>query len=83
MTNYNNYRDLDMSDVLRDADDQFDAFLHSIWGEDEVELARLRYLYGEEARQGTSRYSLAVVATIDGARAERLHDDIVDRMIDR
>lgn len=65
MTNNNNRRDLDMSDVLSDASDMFDAFLNDLaYRTDDIELARLRYKYGPDARQGQPE-ALAVVSTID------------------
>lgn len=64
----NHMKDLDMSNVIADAEDQFDNFLNSLLTKDDIDLQALRYKYGEDARIGEP-HCLAVVSTIDWVRA--------------
>lgn len=58
-------RDLDYSDVIADADEQFERWLGRLVDEPRVELEHLRYAYGIDARFDGDRHAIAVVRTID------------------
>ena len=64
MINHNHPRDLDMSDVLADADRMFSEFLDLMVDDDEITLRINRYDYGPDARQGEP-HAIAVVETCD------------------
>lgn len=57
-------KDLDMSDVIADAEAQFDRFLYDLQDESRTDLEYLRYRYGPDARQGEP-HGIAVITTIN------------------
>jgi hypothetical protein len=66
MTNRpNNHRDLDMSDVLADADSQFSNYLMTFYDMSPDELAYERYLWGPEARRGEEKGVEVLIALTD------------------
>lgn len=79
-------RDLDMSDVLRDADDMHSQYLNTMYNEFDVktdpELGELRYKAGTLAREGNI-YAIEAVEMIDHILLGRIATSLCEGCLDR